>query len=83
MPLQATMRSAHVQLDVHTVNAYIGSWLVNVAKNRVHGTTGKIPNQELNMEQEFLLPLLIKTRYWPLTWSNQCGMPERLLISYL
>ena len=61
VPLQATLRSAGLVLDVSTANAYIGSWLVNVANSRVHGTTGKVPNQLLRLEQEVLLPLPIKS----------------------
>lgn len=76
VPLQATLRSAHLQLDVQTANAYIGSWLVNVANNRVHGTTGKIPNQELKMEQECLLPLPIKTGSVQIKYPNAtAGQP--------
>lgn len=57
VPLKATLRAAGLQLDVPTANAYIGPWLSDVANNRIHGTTGKIPNQLLHLEQAAFLPL--------------------------
>lgn len=57
IPLQATLRSSGLILDVQTANAYIGPWLTKSANARVHGTTGKIPNEQLMVEQKSLLPL--------------------------
>ena len=57
IPLQATLRTAGLALDVATANGYIGRWLTMVANARVHGTTGDIPNERLLLEQEHLLPL--------------------------
>jgi transposase len=60
VPLQATLRTSGLHLDVHTANGYIGRWLTQVANARVHGTTGEIPNVRLMAEQELLLPLPMK-----------------------
>lgn len=57
VPLQATLRTAGLQLDAQTANGYIGRWLTQVANARVHGTTGEVPNQRLLTEQAALLPL--------------------------
>lgn len=57
IPLQATLRTSGLQLDVQTANGYIGRWLRQVANDRVHGTTGEVPSQRLITEQEALLPL--------------------------
>lgn len=57
IPLQATLRISGLILDVHTANVYIGSWLNKTANAQIHGTTGKIPNEQLEFEQKSLLPL--------------------------
>lgn len=57
VPLQATLKTSNLRLDVHTANGYIGRWLTQVANARVHGTTGEIPNNRLLLEQDALLPL--------------------------
>lgn len=62
VPLQATLRSSGLLLDVQTANGYIGKWLSQTANARVHGTTGEIPNIRLIQEQEFLLPLPLPMR---------------------
>lgn len=60
VPLKATLRSAGLKLDVAAANAHIGIWLTQVANERVHGTTGSIPNHLLQLEQNALLPLPVK-----------------------
>lgn len=62
VPLQATLKLAGLQLDVHTANGYVGKWLAKKANARVHGTTGDIPHARLNEEQDALLPLPISSR---------------------
>ena len=57
VPLQATLRSSGLMLDVHTANGYVGRWLAQTANARVHGTTGEIPNTRLIDEQDALMPL--------------------------
>lgn len=44
-------------MDVTAANSHIGPWLQNVANARVHGTTGEIPNERLQLEREKLRPL--------------------------
>lgn len=60
VPLKATLRSAGLKLDVAAANAHIGVWLTQVANERIHGTTGKVPNHLLRLEQDVLLPLPMK-----------------------
>lgn len=57
VPLQATLNSSGLRLDVKTANGYVGRWLTQVANARVHGTTGEVPNHRLQHEQAQLLPL--------------------------
>ena len=57
VPLQATLRTAGLLLDVQIANGHIGRWLEMVANAKVHGTTGDIPNERLQFEQAHLLPL--------------------------
>lgn len=64
VPLQATLRSSGLQLDVKTANGYVGRWLTQTANARVHGTTGDVPNARLQHEQALLLPL-------PMTIGNR------------
>lgn len=56
-PLAASLRSAGLTLDVATANAHVGRWLTEVARQRVHGTTGVKPAVRLAEERAQLLPL--------------------------
>src|SRR5580700_7485152 len=40
-------------------NALIGPWLVQVANDRVHGTTGEKPSARMELERSALQPLPI------------------------
>ncbi len=60
VPLQATLKSSGLQLDVKTANGYVGRWLTQVANARIHGTTAEVPNDRLRHEQTRLLPLPIR-----------------------
>ena len=57
VPLAATLKQAGLKLDVTAANAHIGPWLQDIANARVHGTTGEIPNERLQIEREHLRPL--------------------------
>lgn len=65
VPLQATLKSAGLLLDVHTANGYIGPWLTQTANARVHGTTQAIPNERLDEERPALLRLPINNGSLP------------------
>lgn len=56
-PLAATLKQAGLDLDVETANARIGSWLQDVANQRIHGTTGEQPQVRLDKERWHLQPL--------------------------
>lgn len=56
-PLAATLKSAHLLLDVSTANAHVGRWLHDVANQRIHATTQQQPAVLLATEQHDLLPL--------------------------
>lgn len=57
VPLAATLKQAGLRLDVTAANAHIGPWLQQIANARVHGTTGEVPNERLQLEREHLRPL--------------------------
>lgn len=64
VPLKASLRSAGLKLDVDAANKHIGPWLTGVANARVHGTTGKVPNHLLSIEQNAFLPLPLPLPAW-------------------
>ena len=53
------MAEAGLRFDVEVANAHIGPWLMRIADQRIHGTTGQKPSVLLDQERhEFLsLPL--------------------------
>ena len=57
VPLAATLKQAGLRLDVTAANSHIGPWLQRVANARVHGTTGEVPSERLQLEREKLRPL--------------------------
>lgn len=57
VPLKATLRAEHLDLDVQIANAKIGSWLHRVAHQRCHGTTMEKPAERLIDEVKYLKPL--------------------------
>ena len=56
-PLAASLKMAGLQLDVAAANAHVGRWLVEVADQRVHGTTGAKPAVRLDEERHALRAL--------------------------
>lgn len=67
-PLAATLKqSGALKLDVIAANAHIGPWLQQVANARVHGTTGEIPNERLQLERQKLLSLPVTVASLPPT----------------
>ena len=56
-PLAASLKTAGLQLDVTAANAHVGRWLVEVADQRAHGTTGVKPAVRLDEEQHHLQAL--------------------------
>ena len=63
VPLSASLKQAGLTLDCSNANAKIGSWLIDVADERIHGTTGEKPDSLLRVEQQYLqiLPKTITT----------------------
>jgi transposase len=59
VPLAATLRQSGLKLDVMAANAHIGPWLVQVANDRIHGTTGEKPSARMELERAALQPLPI------------------------
>lgn len=53
-PLASMLAQDRLLLDADTANAKVLSWLRDVANARVHGTTQKIPRDQLRMEQNHL-----------------------------
>jgi len=70
VPLQATLKTSGLQLDVQTANGYVGRWLTQTANARVHGTTGEVPNERLAHEQATLLPLPMSVGSVPMAMSQ-------------
>jgi transposase len=65
VPLAATLKQAGLKLDLAAANAHIGPWLHSVANARVHGTTGEVPNERLQLEREKLQPLPVSVAATP------------------
>ncbi|USS95504.1 IS21 family transposase [Serratia symbiotica] len=57
VPLATTFKQSGLMLDVDSANARGGSWLVQTANARKHGTTGVPPDHRLQKELAALLPL--------------------------
>lgn len=60
-PLASRLAMSGVLLDATTANAEVRSWLAETANARTHGTTGKVPAQELVLECSALQPI---AGYW-------------------
>ena len=60
-PLAATMAQAGLRFDVAVANAHIGPWLMQVADQRIHGTTGQKPSVLLDQERHEFLPLPLQS----------------------
>lgn len=56
-PLLATLRQAGLDLTVEAANAHVGPWLMDVAHQRDHGTTGVKPQIRLDEERLVFQPL--------------------------
>lgn len=54
VPLVSRLKQAGLQLDVVTANIEVSRWLVEVANERVHGTTGVRPSDRLRQERAHL-----------------------------
>jgi transposase len=54
VPLVAKLKQAGLQLDVVTANAEVRHWLMDVANERIHGTTQVKPSARLQDEQSRL-----------------------------
>lgn len=57
IPLTSRLSQAGLQLDAATANTEVLKWLAEVANSRVHGETGKRPDEELIIERGSLQPL--------------------------
>ena len=60
-PLAATMVEAGLRFDVAVANAHIGPWLMQVADQRIHGTTGQKSSVLLDQERHEFLPLPLQS----------------------
>ena len=56
-PLRTRLAQSGLILDAATANVEVGKWLRDVANKRVHGTTGRVPEELLAEEQTALQPL--------------------------
>ena len=54
VPLSSRLRQAGLQLDVVTANIEVSRWLLEVANQRVHGTTQARPSDRLRQERAAL-----------------------------
>ena len=62
-PLSATLKQAGLELTVEAANAHIGPWLLNIAHQRIHGTTKVKPQVRLEEERLVLQPLPAQSRH--------------------
>lgn len=53
-PLAAQCKSTGQRMDIDILNSKGAIWLHDVANTRTHGTTGKVPVEQLQIEQPFL-----------------------------
>ena len=51
IPLASRLKPAGLLVDRHTANIEVRDWLIKVANQRVHGTTGRIPDEVLQHEE--------------------------------
>lgn len=58
-PLAATLKQSGLVLDVEIANGQIGLWLIDIAHQRIHGTTGEKPQVLLEQERLALQPLQV------------------------
>jgi transposase len=56
-PLKTLLSASDLELDINTANVEVQKWLQDTANQRKHGTTDKIPYQELKVEQAHLQPM--------------------------
>ena len=57
VPLESRLRPLGLRADAATANAEVRAWLRDVANQRLHATTGRIPAEALAEERGALLPL--------------------------
>ncbi len=62
IPLQSRLAQAGLRLDAATANAEVVKWLAEVANCRVHGETGKQPDEQLSIERGTLQSLPARLR---------------------
>ncbi len=81
VPLAVSLRQAGLALDCATANAHVGPWLAQVANARLHGTTGKRPDQQLILEREALLclPVIANTPELPAVAPCFAALPVESL----
>lgn len=75
-PLAATLKQAGLALDVDAANGQIGSWLDEVAHQRIHGTTKQKPQNLLIKERLSLADLPVRSsRTKVVTIKSSQAMP--------
>lgn len=57
VPFASRLAQDGVAVDAQAANAAVGRWLREVANARVHGTTGAVPAERLEVEREALQPV--------------------------
>ena len=57
VPLVTRLAQGGLVLDLASANALVATWLVEVAHERIHGTTGERPSARLLVERAHLQPL--------------------------
>lgn len=59
----------HDFTDIHDANRLLDEWVVRIAGDRLHGTTGRRPLVAFEEERDALLPLPL-SRFVPVTWKQ-------------
>ena len=57
VPMASRMAAEGVAVDRAAANLVAGRWLREVAKGRVHATTGEVPTERLEAERGALRPM--------------------------
>lgn len=73
LPLATTLKQSGLELDVEMANAQVGAWLMDIAHQRIHGTTGEQPQVLWDKERHDLqaLPSACLTPVIPVVSQDQ------------
>ena len=72
-PLAATLKQTGLALTVDAANAHVGPWLMDIAHQRIHGTTQVKPQIRLDEERHVLSALPARVASHPSAMRKESG----------